>query len=89
MSTYETMDYRKYMGKAETEKALLTLRGLLQGITIDEKVNRAEIEELRNWLHIHKTYKHQSPFKELIPVIIEVLSDNVLEQEEIDRKSVV
>jgi NAD-dependent DNA ligase len=79
------MDYRKYMGKAETEKALLTLRGLLQGITIDEKVNRAEIEELRNWLHIHKTYKHQSPFKELIPVIIEVLSDNVLEQEEIEN----
>ena len=81
MSTYETMDYRKSIWERLKPKKRSLLCGLLQGITIDEKVNRAEIEELRNWLHIHKTYKHQSPFKELIPVIIEVLSDNVLEQE--------
>ena len=85
MVGYEAIDYRKYMRKAETEKALLTLRGILQGITFDEKVNQAEVEELKNWLYIHKSYHHQSPFKELIPVIIEVLSDNILEQEEIEN----
>ena len=27
MATYEDMDYQKYMGKAETDKALFTLKG--------------------------------------------------------------
>ena len=51
---------------------------------MDLIINESEIEELQNWISIHETYKHQSPFDELIPLISEAISDMVLEQDEIE-----
>ena len=84
MKNYDDMEYRRYTGKAEYEKALLTLRGILQGITIDNIVNQAELLELENWVSVHEIDVNRAPFNELIPLIKESLADGVLDQEEIE-----
>ena len=80
----DTQSYEKFMGKANSEKALLTLRGIIEGIALDGSINAAEMDELTNWISIHKSENTQKPFSELIPVIEDALADNVLEKDEID-----
>lgn len=82
--TYENLSYKRYMGKALRDKAIMTLEGILKGIAIDGKINSKEVEELSFWCNLHRPYIDKSFFKEVIPIIDEALRDYTLTREEIE-----
>jgi len=84
ISEYEKMNYRSFMKKAERDKAFQTLRGLMDGITIDDTISEDEILELRNWVGVNEPLAQHAPFDELIEKISAVLEDNKLTNEELD-----
>ncbi len=83
MSDYDKQEFRKYTGKAERDKFLNILKGVLAGISIDENIDTKEIEELRHWCSLLGEYVDKKPFNELIPIISNALSDNTLTDEEL------
>jgi NAD-dependent DNA ligase len=70
---------------ADSEKALNSLLGVVEGITIDSLINQAEIQFLVNWMNEHRINEEQQPYKELIPLVAEVVSDGVITKEELLR----
>ena len=84
LENYEEMPYKKFLGKAQRDKAIMTLDGILKGISIDGKINDKEVEELAYWCNLHRPYINKSFFKEVIPVIDEALRDYVLTRDEIE-----
>ena len=75
-------DYRKFTKPAELHKAVNTLKGMVAGITTDQKINDDEIAELINWCMVHKNLEDRHPFKELIPLIEDSCKDAVITGEE-------
>lgn len=85
--SYEWCDrevYRHFTSKAEFDKAIFTLKGLVEGICLDSKVNADEILELRNWVEVNEGLMKYKPFDEIIPHIKEILSDGVVDSEEME-----
>lgn len=74
--------YRKFTGKAEFEKAINSLLGLIEGIAIDSKINHQEIHFLTAWLDDHRINSGKHPFNELFPVVEQAVSDGVLTEDE-------
>jgi NAD-dependent DNA ligase len=79
----EIEDYRIYTSKAELHKAVNSLIGIINGIVIDGIVNNDELAEITNWCSMHRHLKNKSPFSEIIPVVDNALTDNQLDNEEI------
>jgi hypothetical protein len=74
--------YRKFMGKAELEKSVNSLLGLVEGIAIDSAINDAEVEFLETWLDDHRINANRHPFNELFPVVEQAVADGVLTEDE-------
>lgn len=77
------VDYSQFMSKANFEKSLNSLMGLIEGIRSDQKVNQAEVDELSNWMSLND-FRATYPFKEIIPIIEQALSDGVVTIDEIE-----
>ena len=77
------MTKKKDHTQADYEKALNSLLGIVEGITIDSMINQAEIEFLVNWMNEHRINEEHPPYKELIPVIAEIISDGVIDSREL------
>lgn len=75
-------NYHKYTSKARMDKAINSLLGILEGITIDSLLNEKETGYLGKWLLDHEEYAQRHPFNELLPVISKSLQDNILSTEE-------
>ncbi|AJD46565.1 NAD-dependent DNA ligase (contains BRCT domain type II) [Isoalcanivorax pacificus W11-5] len=78
----EHAPYRRYAGKAEIEKAINSLKGLIEGIAIDRLINAHELQFLHMWLDEHRRYSSKHPFNELFPVVESAITDGVLTNEE-------
>lgn len=65
----EDQSYRKFTAKAEADKALNSLKGILEGINIDQKVNYAELQELDRWCQKHQDLISKDPFKDFMHTI--------------------
>lgn len=78
------MEYRKYMWKAEFEKSLNTLIGIINGIKADEIINEKEIKELQNWCTLQNDFISRYPYKEIIPIIHNSIQDEILTSDEIE-----
>jgi NAD-dependent DNA ligase len=83
MDREELQGIRRYTFRSELDKALHTLEGILKGISLDGKVTPGEVSELRDWTGAHYQYLERHPFKEIIPLIRNSLSDNRLDPEEV------
>lgn len=57
-------EYSSTAGKAETEKAINTLRGILKGIDIDQEINKNELQELVNWCRVNEHLRHREPIND-------------------------
>lgn len=77
-------EYTRLAGKAEFEKSLNSLLGIIEGITIDGTINGAEITFLENWLNENKIRANQAPFGELISVVEGLLQSEEIEQEDLE-----
>lgn len=80
MKEYDS--YRRFMGKAELDKSVNSLLGLLEGISIDSKINAAEVGFLETWLADHRINFNRHPFNELYPVVEQAIFDGILTSEE-------
>ena len=54
MNVTEDLEYRQFTKPAELDRAIHILSGILEGITIDEKINSDEMTELVNWCSLHR-----------------------------------
>ncbi|QHI73812.1 BRCT domain-containing protein [Aminipila terrae] len=79
----DSNSYCKFTGKSELDKAISTLIGIVDGITIDNSINEDEMAELANWISINSPLEKIIPFNEIIPMIKAALSDGVIDEEEI------
>lgn len=84
MKNYDTMEFRKYTSKSEIQKALNTLKGIIEGISMDSNINATELDELEAWCFNMRFMENKKPFNEIIPLINDTISDNYLSQEEIN-----
>lgn len=78
-------DHRKYMkftGRARIDKAVNSLLGIIEGVSIDGVINQLELEFLSIWLADHDELRDRHPFNELIPVVEAALADRVLTTDE-------
>lgn len=80
MADYE--GYARFTTKSRLDKSINTLLGLIEGITIDGKVNIKEAGLLDLWLSEHEELRHRHPYNELIPVIERAVEDGVLDDDE-------
>ena len=79
---YDSMHYRQYTLKAEVDKAIHTLEGLVQGIAIDGRINSSEISEFENWFKVNYHLLNRQPFYEMASLLEEALLDRVISDEE-------
>lgn len=49
MKKFNDSNYRIFTGKSEAHKAFNSLRGIINGIAMDTKINQKEIDELDLW----------------------------------------
>lgn len=76
-------DNSRYERKADFEKSLNSLLGIIEGITIDGAINDQEIQFLENWMQEHRISELNPPYDKLIPLVAEVISDGVITEQEL------
>jgi NAD-dependent DNA ligase len=79
------IDYRPYYrftGRARLEKALNSLIGLIEGISIDGVINEKEVAYVEAWLNENRQLQSSHPFSELIPVVDAAIADGILTEDE-------
>lgn len=83
MGNYDDLSFRKYTKWSELDKSIHTLEGILKGISLDNKLNVLEFNEIHNWCEQHRDSSDIHPYNELIPLIDNALEDDELTEEEI------
>lgn len=78
----DQVPYFKYTRPARLDKAIHTLQGIVQGISIDGEVNDTELKVLTGWLGAHLEFSDRHPFNEVIPRIQEIVADGLVDDEE-------
>jgi NAD-dependent DNA ligase len=79
------IDYRPYYrftGRARLEKALNSLIGLIEGISIDGVINDKEVAYVEAWLNENRQLQSSHPFSELMPVVDAAIADGILTDDE-------
>lgn len=79
----EVEEYRQFTGPAESQKIINSFRDLLEGIAIDQTVDEAEQEELKNWYSLYRHLMDRHPFNEILSGIDAVLADGILTTDEV------
>ena len=74
--------YRHFATRQRVDKAVQTLQGMVQGITIDGELNADEIAELLNWTREYVDLLGRAPFKELKEKLDEIMADGQIDPEE-------
>ncbi len=67
---------------SESTLGAQVLLGFMQGIIIDNNVDKDEIESLQKWLYENDHLKGFYPFNEIFPMVNKVLEDGILTQDE-------
>lgn len=79
---YDCEYHKQFTSKAEYDKALFTLKGLIQGITIDNEITSDEIAELQNWLLVNEALSFYESSATIIETLSNILSNGVVTEEE-------
>lgn len=65
----EFSEYFKFHRKSQLDKSINTLLGLIEGISIDGRINSSEVNFLLNWLDEHQELRDRHPYNELMPIV--------------------
>lgn len=76
------LKYARFTTRAQLDKSINSLLGIIEGISIDGKVNEAELNFLRLWLREHEELQGLHPYNELVPLVQDAIADGLLSQEE-------
>lgn len=82
LQKYDNDDYIKYCTHAIADKALNTLEGIIEGISIDKELNATELEELKFWCDVNAMLISKPPYSELLNTISTAIKDGVLTLDE-------
>ncbi|KRG38894.1 NAD-dependent DNA ligase [Stenotrophomonas panacihumi] len=74
--------YARFTSKANLDKSVNSLLGIIEGIAIDGRINELELSYLNLWVSEHQEVRFLHPFNELIPVVERSISDGELDREE-------
>ena len=74
--------YFTFTPKSRLDKAVKSLAGIIEGISIDAEINKRELSFLSNWVRECEDVRNRHPFNELIPVVEEALVDRILTEDE-------
>jgi NAD-dependent DNA ligase len=74
-------EYLKYTGPSQLDKAIHSLEGIVRGISIDGRVNRAELETLLIWLKEHQQYETRHPFNEVMKRLNRIVQEEIVDEE--------
>ena len=69
---------------AANTKGLLTLSGILSGITYDNVLVPSEVDFLQNWLDNNAELKGNYPYDKIYSTIADALSDGILDRSELE-----
>lgn len=76
------LPYYMFTGRSRIDKSVNSLLGLVEGISIDGKINDDEVHFLNLWLNDHRDVQSKHPFNELVPVVAGAISDGILSENE-------
>lgn len=82
MDRDDLQEFVRSTAKGEMIRALNILEGMVRGMAIDGRINSAEMDELQNWLSLHKDLLKNLGFDDLLTVLEESLADKMLSAEE-------
>lgn len=74
--------YFGYTPRSRLDKAVKSLVGIIEGITIDQKLNEKELSFLSEWIQENEELRDRHPFNELLPVVQAVFHDLIVTNEE-------
>jgi hypothetical protein len=77
--------YYRFTTKARMDKAVNSLRGIVEGIAIDREINKEETAFFANWLSENREVANCHPFDELAPVVVQAIKDGILSRDERDN----
>lgn len=84
MGNYDNLEFRQFTSRSEADKAINTLKGILQGISFDSVINDREINELNNWCTKHHDLINRNPFKEFMTTIKESIKEPSIRKETLE-----
>lgn len=73
-----------YTAKAQADKAISSLKGILLGINLDGAVTEKEINELQKWVVIHNQLINRNPFNEFMTIIEHTVENQIPPKETIE-----
>jgi len=84
MNKIDEQSLKIYTAKAQADKAISSLKGILLGINLDETVNDKEINELKKWVVSHNELINRNPFNEFMTIIENTVSNKIPPKETIE-----
>jgi hypothetical protein len=78
----EDRPYFGYTAPLRFDKAIHSLEGIIEGITIDGKVNDHELRMITKWIGSNSEFLHRKPFSEILTRINTIIADGVIDEEE-------
>lgn len=80
--SFDNASFKRFSNPSLIEKDLQTLIGIIKGIKSDSIINLTEHSEVSAWINSHKEYENKQPYKEVIDIIRQALSDKIMTHEE-------
>lgn len=80
----DSQPYYLFTSKSRLDKVINSLLGIVEGISVDLKINDDELNYLAQWIAEQDEYKTRHPFNELVPVVSNALKDGIMTKDERD-----
>lgn len=74
--------YFGYTPRSRLDKAVKSLVGIIEGITIDQELNQKELVFLAEWIQENQELKNRHPFNEFLPVVSAAFEDHIISDDE-------
>lgn len=84
MNKIDEQSLKIYTAKAQADKAISSLKGILLGINLDEEINDKEINELKKWVVSNNELINRNPFNEFMSIIENTISNKIPPKETIE-----
>ena len=78
----DQLSYFSFTSKARLDKAINSFTGIIEGISIDRKINKREVSYLVSWLKETEDLKDRHPLNEFLPIVAQALEDGILSEDE-------
>lgn len=76
------LPYFQYTTRSRVDKAINSLLGLVEGVSIDGAVSDSERKYFDAWVREHQEVQELHPFSELIPILRATIADGIIDTEE-------